>query len=244
LIVLYFGEGVSLNGEILLLKNKSVLLAEDDTTTRIQTAKALGMIFGKVFTAEDGEEAYWVYEDESPDLLITDVRMPKKDGLKLIKAIRQNDYDLPIIIMTSFSEKEMLMTALNNSVDAYLIKPVELGSMVDAIRKAMQRVHRTLGFFDLGHGVQYNYDTKELYQNSEAIELGGKEQEFLELLMSNPTATATKDEIAKKLWPLDPICSSAIKNLVLRIRKKIGDDLILSVKSVGYRLNIPSITGK
>jgi DNA-binding response OmpR family regulator len=243
LFYLVGGVGVVSN-ELLLLKNKSVLLAEDDNLTRTQMTKVLEMIFGKVFTAADGEEAYWIYEDESPDMLITDIRMPKKDGLKLIKMIRQKDYDIPIIILTSFSERDVLMAAINQSVDAFVTKPVELGDIVDAIRKAMKRVHKSVGFFDLGNGLQYNADTRELYQNNQTVELGGKEQELLELLMSNPTAVVTKEEIERKLWPLDSACSSAIKNLVLRVRKKIGEDLIVSVKSVGYRLNIPSTIGR
>jgi DNA-binding response OmpR family regulator len=233
-----------MNNDLLLLKNKSVLLVEDDNMARTQMTKVLEMIFGKVLTAGDGEEAYWVYEDESPDIVITDIRMPKKDGLKFIKMIRQKDYNIPIIIMTSFSERDVLMAAINQSVDAFMTKPIELGDMVDAIRKAMQRASKSIGFLDLGNGLQYNADTKELYQNNQTVELGGKEQELLELLMSNPTAVVTKDEIERKLWPLDSACSSAIKNLVLRVRKKIGEDLIVSVKSVGYRLNIPSMMGR
>lgn len=63
---------------LLILQNKSVLFAEDDTVMREQTAEILEMMFQKVYTAKDGEEAYEIYEDEKPDLIITDIKMPKK----------------------------------------------------------------------------------------------------------------------------------------------------------------------
>lgn len=233
-----------MDSALLLLKDKSVLIAEDDNLTRDKMCEILEMIFGKVFVAKNGEEAYWIYEDESPDIIITDIQMPKMDGLKLVKMIRQTNYKIPIIMVTSFSERELLMTAINHSVDGYLIKPIELGNMIDTIRKAIKRSRDEQGFFDLGNGLLYNFGTKELYQDNALVPLGGKEQELLALLMNNPTATISKEEIARKLWPLDPICDSAIKNLVLRIRKKVGSDLMVSVRSIGYRLNILPVTRK
>jgi two-component system, OmpR family, response regulator VanR len=67
--------------------------------------------------------------------------------------------------------------------------------------------------------------------------LGVKELDLLELLLKNRHRTLTKEEIGKALWPLDPICESAIKNIVLRLRKKIELDIIISVRGVGYRLD-------
>ncbi len=209
-------------GDLLLLKDKSILFAEDDKVARVQMTDVLSMIFGKVFSAKDGEEAYRMYEDEKPDLIITDIKMPKIDGLKLVKQIRRNDYDTPIIMLTSFAEQDLLMSAANLSIDGYLVKPVELGGIVDTICKAMKRTHREAGLIELGKDIFYNSATKELYQNGTLVSLGIKEQELLALLMSNKTKTVSKDEIARELWPLDPICESAVKNLVLRIRKKLG----------------------
>lgn len=71
-----------MNSSLLVLKNKRILFAEDDPTTRIQLSNTLKMLFSKVYCAKDGEEAYNLYEDEQPDILLTDVRMPKKDGIK------------------------------------------------------------------------------------------------------------------------------------------------------------------
>jgi two-component system, OmpR family, response regulator VanR len=222
---------------ILLLKDKTIVYAEDDIITRNQTAEILEMLFGKVYVASDGEEAYNLYEDESPDILLTDVKMPRKDGLSLIRHIRQNDYHLPIILMTSYAEQEMLLNAANLSIDGYLVKPVDLEKLTYSICRAVQRTGKDEGLIVLGKNLYFNSATKELYHNSKIVVLGVKELDLLELLLNNRHRTLTKEEIGKALWPLDPICESAIKNIVLRLRKKIELDIIISVRGVGYRLD-------
>ncbi|MFA5215904.1 response regulator transcription factor [Sulfuricurvum sp.] len=224
---------------ILLLKDKRVLFCDDDAVTRTQIIEVLQMLFGQVYSAQNGEEAYQLYQDESPDIILTDIKMPKKDGLALIKLIRQNDYNLPIILMTSFAEQNLLVSAANLSIDGYLVKPVNLEKLTTALAKAMQRTHKEIGLIPLAHKLFYNAATKELYHNGIVVELGSKEQELLVLLINNRHKTVTKEEIEKKLWPLDPICESGIKNIILRLRKKLGINIIVSVRGIGYRLDAP-----
>ena len=192
-------------GDLLLLKDKSVLLAEDDNVTRTQMTEVLEMLFGKVFSAPDGEEAYRLYEDESPDIVISDIKMPKKDGLKLVKQIRQTDYHTPILLLTSYAEQDLLLGAANLSIDGYLVKPVELGTIIDALCRAMKRSHREMGLVELGKNLFYNVATQELYHEGVLVPLGSKEHELLTLLINNRTKTVTKDEIARELWPLEQV---------------------------------------
>lgn len=222
---------------LLVLKNKTVLFAEDDAIMREQTTEILSMIFKKVYTAKDGEEAYDLYEDEKPDLILTDIKMPKKDGLKLIKQIRQKDYTTPIVLLTSFADSDMLINAANLSIDGYLIKPIEFDQLILSVCSAIQRTQQDLGLIKLKPDLFYNASTQEIYYKGDVITFGAKEQELLLLLLRNRHKTITKEDIATALWPLDPICDSAIKNLILRIRKKLGEDLIVSVRGIGYRLN-------
>jgi DNA-binding response OmpR family regulator len=223
--------------DLQLLKEKSVLYAEDDTITRIQMTEILEMMFSQVHVACDGEEAYNLYEDVSPDILLTDIKMPKKDGLSLIRRIRQNNYKLPIVLMTSFAEQELLLSAANLSIDGYLVKPVELEKLTVTISKAIKRTYKDEGLMVLRQNLYYNSATKELYHNGKVVLLGIKEQELLLLLLNDRYKTITKDEIGKALWPYDPMCDSAIKNIILRLRKKLGEEMIVSVRGIGYRLD-------
>lgn len=220
-----------------LLKEKTILFAEDDLITRTEVGDILEMLFAKVYIASDGEEAFALYEDEKPDIVLTDIKMPKKDGLSLIRRIRSKDYKTPAILMTSFAEQELLLNAANLSIDGYLVKPIELEHLTFALCKAAQRVHKNEGLVVLGKNIFYNSAKKELYNNGNVVVLGVKEQELLVLLLNNRHRTVTKEEISQELWPLDTICDSAIKNIILRLRKKLGLDIIVSVRGIGYRLD-------
>lgn len=222
---------------LLLLKNKTVLFAEDDKTIREQTVEILGMIFKKVFWAEEGQKAFELYEDESPDIIISDIKMPNMDGLQLVEKIRAVDYKVPIVLLTSFTEQKMLLDAANLSVDGYVIKPIELNTLITTVSKAMKRVEKNVGIFTLNKDLYYNNATQELYQHGSIVSLGVKELELIKLLITNRARTVTKEEISETLWPLESIADSSIKNLVLRIRKKLDTDIIVSVRGIGYRLN-------
>ncbi len=227
-----------MDSNLWLLKDKSVLFAEDDNIARSKMGEILGIIFDKVYLAKDGEEALIIYEENKPDIIITDIKMPKRDGLNFVKRIRQSDYNTPIILLTSFAEQDLLLNAANLSIDAYLIKPVELDAIVKSVCQATKRAKNNYGVIKLSQDVYYNTGTKELYKNTTLVPLGNKELLLLELLINSNQRTISKDEIINELWLFEPICDSALKNIILRLRKKLGEDIIVSVRGIGYRLNV------
>lgn len=225
-----------MDSNFLLLRDKTILFVEDDIINRTEVCEILTMLFDKVYTAKNGVEAYEIYEDESPDIILTDIKMPKLDGLGLIKKIRLNDYKTPIILMTSFAESDLLVDAANLSVDGYLVKPVVLEKLTGRLSSAIQRANKQSGLLSLNEDIYYNFSTKELYNHGKCVPLGTKEHELLSLLINNRGKTVTKEEIERELWPLESITSSAVKKLILRIRKKTAADIIVSVRGIGYRL--------
>jgi two-component system, OmpR family, response regulator VanR len=225
-----------MNTNLLLLKNKSVLFVEDDQIMKMQITKVLEMLFQKVFCAEDGESAYLLYKEKSPDIIISDIKMPRMNGLELIEKIRQTDYKIPVILLTSFTEKKILLGVVNLSIDGYIIKPVELTTLIVTISKAMQRTERIEGLVPITQNIFYNSGTQELYQNGEVVPLGVNELEFIRLLIKNRGITVSKEDISAKLWPLESRNDSSIKSLILRIRRKLDTDIIVSVRGIGYRL--------
>jgi two-component system, OmpR family, response regulator VanR len=174
-----------MNGNLLVLKNKTILFAEDDKIMREQITEVLEMLFQKVFLADDGEKAYKLYLEASPDIIISDIKMPNMSGLQFIEKVRQSDYETPVILLTSFTEQDMLVHAANLSIDGYIIKPVELKTLIATINKAMKRMQTNQGLIPLRHNIFYNSGTQELYQNSVAIQLGNKELELIKLLINN-----------------------------------------------------------
>lgn len=226
------------SSSVLILKSKRILFVEDDFTTRLQMTHTLKMLFHKVYCAKDGEEAYNLYEDEQPDIILTDVRMPKKDGIKLTRQIRQIDYQIPIIMLTSFDDKNVLLNAANLAIDGYLIKPIEFMLLVEKLLQAIKRTHVTPNLITFNQNLIFNRDTKEFYYHNVIQTLGHKELELIEFLLENHHRTISKELIEAKLWNYEVQCNSAVKNLVLRVRKKLGNDIISVIRGVGYRINL------
>ncbi|MFA6138863.1 MAG: response regulator transcription factor [Sulfurimonas sp.] len=226
----------------LLLKDKSILFAEDDIISRTETVEILRMLFNKVYSAGDGVEAYEIYENQSPDIILTDIKMPKRDGLSFIKKIRTHDYKTPIVLMTSFAEQELLIDAANLSVDGYLVKPVTLEKLTFSLCRALKRTYKNIELLQLSGNYFYNFDTKELYNKGAVVALGPKEHKILTLLIDNRDRTVTKNEIEKTLWSIEPVNSSVVRKLVQRIRQKINADIIVSVRGIGYRLETSKVS--
>lgn len=223
------------------LKSKTVLLAEDDTITRTYISKTLTLFFKEVLVAENGEVALKLYRENNPDVLIIDIKMPKCDGLTLIRKIRSENYKLPILLVSSFTERNMLLDAANLSVDGYLVKPIDIQELVLVLKKAFNRVESCALSYKLNDELTLDMEKAAIIKNGEEFSLGIKEMELLRLLLQNPEKTCSKEMIIHALWPDEFISDSTLKMTVNRLRQKLGDDLIISVRGIGYRINLKKV---
>ncbi len=228
-----------MDADIFLFKQKTVLYIEDDRTTREQTSAVLNLMFKSVLTAKSAEEGLSIFDGGKVDLILADIGLPQKDGLSLVKTIRAENYRVPIVMLTSMSAQEQLLQAANLSIDGYIIKPFELSNLIKVLSKALQRSDSgKQQIVDFGDEILFNISTQEISVEGKIIPLGKKERELLEILVTAHPKTVSFEEIYSRLWPLESVGDSALKNLVMRMRKKIGDDLILCVKSAGYRVRL------
>lgn len=238
MVIRIWTQGLTVQSNLLMMKHKSILFVEDDLIVSTHIASTLQMLFRNVYCAQNGEEGFNMYEDSRPDIVLTDIQMPRQDGMKLITQIRRIDYATPIVILTGYDDKHLVLKAANLAVDGYLIKPVEFSSLVKTLSQAIKRMHNTPNLITLNEHLFFNRDTKEFYYNNAIYRLSTKELELVELLIDNHHRILSKQDIELSLWNRDIPCESAVKNLVLRIRKKLGDTLIFSQRGLGYRINI------
>ncbi len=115
-----------------------VLYVEDDACIRDAVALAIEVEFGSVRTAEDGVEALVMIRNHCPDVVVTDIRMPRMDGLQLMARLKTEFPDLPVIITTAFTEVEYLLRAIELGVSACIRKPIIYTQLRDVIRSAGQ----------------------------------------------------------------------------------------------------------
>ncbi len=121
-----------------MFKRYSILYVEDTKEIVEEVAFFLEPRVKALFTAYDGEEGLEIFERVRPDIIITDIQMPKMDGLKMIEQIRLIDPSIPIIITTAFNETDYLISAINLGVDGYLMKPLNLKELMRRLEKIMQ----------------------------------------------------------------------------------------------------------
>ena len=125
-----------------LAQGLSLLYAEDNEPLRLNASKLLENFFTDLRSAEDGESALELFKKRAADILITDIKMPHRDGLSLIKAIRELAPHTKCIIMSAFDDKPLLLEAINSGVYAYLKKPVNLIELTQTLLKAVLEIKK------------------------------------------------------------------------------------------------------
>lgn len=117
-----------------------ILYVEDEPTTRAQTARLLGWRVGELVVASDGIEGLERFREREPDLVVTDVLMPRMDGLSMAQEIRKAAPDLPIVVTTAFDQTSYLLKAIETGVDHYAVKPIDPDHLVGLLLKCARRL--------------------------------------------------------------------------------------------------------
>jgi len=121
-------------------QDKGVLFVEDDPEVRELMVKTLEDLFANVYTAVDGEDGLEKFYANSIDVVISDVNLPKMNGLEMSKRLRDFDKDLPIIILSGHNESKYIYDSIDLNIDSYLLKPLSLDDLNKALRRVAKRV--------------------------------------------------------------------------------------------------------
>ncbi len=220
------------------LDDLTVLYAEDEHGIRDTVCDVLELYVNNVITASDGEEALELYKQYRPSILLLDICMPKKDGLEVLKIVRESDLKTPVIIMTAHTEKEYLMNAVELYITKYLVKPFDKNALVDALNSCVELISKKNNQeIDLGNNIFYIIESQIIKKNDESIALNKKERQLLNLLIKNQNKVLSYDELEYHIWD-DSISRDALKSLIKDLRKKTSKEIIKNVSGMGYKLEI------
>ena len=148
-----------------------------------------------------GKKVFDLYNKYHPDIILTDINMPKMDGLTLIKKIRKFDNTIKIIISTAFSEKDYLMDAIDLKLEKYIIKPLTSRNLIPALTIAVKDLEKESDLeIPLGKGFYFDKSTSLFYLNDIMLELNKKELLFLKLLVLNRNRVVSYLEIEQYVW--------------------------------------------
>jgi DNA-binding response OmpR family regulator len=225
----------------------TVLYAEDDQETRENLSIILHQYFDTVYTAQNGKEALELYHEQHPDILLLDIRMPCLDGLDVARIVRQADPNIPIVILSAYSDREKLLDAVNLKLEAYLLKPINNTELKETITKLISRTEGK-ETVRLRKGLVWNNSSTTLMYEKKEIKLTKKERLLLCILTKHIGKYISNDELIIYIWQ-DDIPDHSHDNkliqLIYRLNKKITQALhcdthiIENSYTLGYRI-VPS----
>jgi len=218
-----------------VLENHTVLLAEDDEEIRKRIANTLRFYFKEVYEANNGYDAYELFLEKKPSLLISDIEMQDGNGIDLVKKIRKTNLATPIIILSAYSKEEYLLKLINLKIDHYILKPATNQTLFEAISNALGEVQNTK--LELNVHTFLDVDDCMLYYKKEEITLRKKEKDFLELLYQNRNQITSYELIQDYIWTDKIMTDNALKTFIKELRKKLPVNIIQNVIQEGYKLS-------
>lgn len=219
------------------MKTLKLLFVEDDEIARENACEYLEEYFETIYEAKDGLEALSIYKQYKPDIIITDIQMPKISGLELVETIRKTDLETQIIITSAYSTKEYLLKAVELGLVKYLIKPINEKDLLGALKSCSQSLKKNASI-NLKDEYIYDKYNKTLMYKDEVIKLRAKELLLLELLIKNHARYLTYSEIEHYVWSDDVMSKDAIKTLIKNLKNKLPKDSILNLSGTGYKIDI------
>lgn len=220
-------------------KKYTILVVEDDELIRESFVRCLGMLFREVYIASSAEDGLKEWNRRLPDIIITDIYLPKMSGIELVKLIREQDLKIPILFMSAHSDPQTFMKTIPVSADGYMIKPFTFEGCLDSLQKCVQKLEqKTSDDIFLKGGAKVNLSTKIVTIENKTSKLTPQESRLLSLFLKSQDTTLHQESIINTLWGGEQISPSAIKNLLLKMRKKLGTDAIDTLVGHGYKLNV------
>lgn len=218
------------------LKNLNLLFLEDNKEFAKNTIEFLNIYFKEVFHSSSVKKALELFSDVKIDIVISDIKVEDGSGLVFIKSVRESDREIPIVILSAHKDEDFLFKAIPLNITSYELKPLSYDKFMNLL-KILSEKFTSKNYLDLKSGLKYDFKRKELYVNAKIIQLTKKERFFIELMISNLDEIVTVDMIQRAVWQEKFMSDSAIKNLVFRLRKKLGLNLITTVQCLGYKID-------
>lgn len=217
------------------MKNLKVLIVEDETKLANLIKSSIKDLFFKVAIAKDGLEGLKKFQSFKPNIIISDITMPNLNGLEMCKKIKEQS-NIPIIILSAYSQKEMLLEAIDLGINKYFIKPFDIEAFLSHLNKLSNSINRSKSSL-LKDNFVFNNNSLSLYKDDILVSLTKREREFLNLLIQNKNSLVKIEKIKKLLWE-DEVSNERVRTFIKRLRLKTSKDLIENVSSQGYLISV------
>jgi DNA-binding response OmpR family regulator len=222
-----------------------ILVVEDERKVAKALQQGLEAEHFEVRIATNGEEGFFLANDESFDLVLLDLMLPRRDGLEVLATLRRRGLQTPTLILTAKDAIEDRVHGLDAGADDYLIKPFAFPELLARIRALLRR-GRMDQILKLQHDdLEMDLVTRKVTRGGQRVDLTAMEFDMLEYLLRHRDRIVSREMLAQDVWhvttratPLDNV----IDVMVARVRRKIDDPfekkLLHTVRGVGFLLGI------
>ncbi|WP_404317993.1 response regulator transcription factor [Malaciobacter canalis] len=216
-----------------------LLLLEDDLEYKLSIKEYLESLGYEIDDFDDGEDALSAIYENKYHLLILDIRVPNINGYEVVKSIRENGDNTPVIYITSLTDINNLSLGYELGCNDYIKKPFspkELKYRVEQLLKLFY-TNENSDKIDLKSNFTYDILKKQLFKNSELIQLTKKEAEVVFCLITNKNQFVSIDKLRSEVWDDKYICEADIRVCIKKIRDKTSKDFIINQRGIGYKID-------
>lgn len=215
-----------------------VLVVEDDLSTAAGLKFLLMHEKFEVEVAADAASASEKMQEHLYDLILLDVNLPDKSGFAVARRAREISEELPIIFLTAQDDEESIVEGFNLNADDYVVKPFRNRELISRINAALRRRKSNLGTIKCGELVLDENSATIIY-GEKAVILSALEYKIMHLLMLNAGRIVTRERLLDEIWDAsgNVVNDNTLTVYIKRLREKVGDDIIQTVKGVGYKIN-------
>ena len=217
-----------------------VLVVDDDRAVRESLRRSLEFNGYAVSCAADGAEAVAALASTQPDVVVMDVMMPKMDGLAATRAIRAAGNRVPVLVLTARDSWSDKVAGLDAGADDYLAMPFQTEELIARLRALIRRASGNVSSELTAGDVRLDTRSGKVTLAGEPVKLTAQEYKLLSYLMHHKGKVISRTELIEHIYDQDfDRDSNTIEVFVTRIRKKLGPDVITTIRGLGYSLEEP-----
>ena len=212
-----------------------ILLAEDDELLGAGIKAGLGQHGFKVDWVRDGIAAERELLSGAYQAAVLDLGLPRQDGMDSLRAVRAHRLTTPVLVLTARDAIDARIQGLDGGADDYIVKPVDLGELAARLRALVRRAHGVPTTRLALGAVSLDPAARQVWRGDELVELSVREFDLLHVFMLNGDRVLSREQIEQHLYKWgSEVSSNAVEVHIHNLRRKLGAELIETIRGVGY----------
>ena len=214
-----------------------ILIAEDEPHIVRFLVKGLQAEGYATTAAEDGDQALRLARSGAFDLMLLDLGLPRRDGLRVLGEMRRARVSMPVIVVTARGSSEDIVTGLDSGADDYLSKPFRLAELLARVRARLRPAPAREAAALRNGDLVLDLLTRQARVGSRTVDLSAREFALAEVFLRHPGQVLSREQLLSHVWGYDYDPGSNVVEVYVRyLRNKIGPDRIATIRGAGYRL--------